>query len=132
MTKRQAEDYKQRKRLENSNWNIQKRDAVHFNGGSETLAHANLKLIVAWYLKYEQGYRVDTEVEMPDGEVDVLAWNAEDIICVECETSPTDDVIADKIERYVNGQPPRECFVLNVNEAPANIHECYEWVSEQL
>ena len=132
MTKRKFDDWNARKELANAGWNVQKQDAVKFNGGVESLAHANLKLVVAWYLKQECGYRVDTEVEMDGGEVDVVAWKADDIIIVECETSPTQEVISDKIDRYVKDQPPRECWILNVNNAPANIHECYAWVADEI
>jgi len=131
-TKREYDDYTTRTVLENAGWQVEKQDAVKFNSGSETLPHASLKLITCWYLKQECGYRVDTEVEMPHGDVDVLAWDANDIIIVECETAPTDEVISDKIARYVDGQPPRECWVLNPNEMPEKTLEAYEWVSEEI
>jgi len=132
MNKRQKDDYETRKTLERNGWKVQKQDAVKFNGGTENLPHATLKLISAWYLKQECGYRIDTEVEMSNGEVDVLAWTAEDIIVVECETSPTEAVVSDKIARYVKDEPPRECWVLNVNDAPEERSTCYRWVSEEL
>ncbi|WLW38126.1 hypothetical protein [Halorubrum tailed virus BLv36] len=130
--KRKFNDWNARKELEKSGWDVSKQDCVKFNSGSETLAHANLKLTVAWYLKQECGYRIDTEVEMPEGEVDVLAWKGSDIIIVECETSPTQAVVSDKISRYVENQPPRECWVLNVNDAPEERSTCYKWVSEEI
>jgi len=130
--KRKLDDWNARKELERAGWDVSKEDAVKFNSGSETLAHASLKLTVAWYLKQECGYRIDTEVEMSNGEVDVLAWTAGDIIVVECETSPTEAVVSDKIARYVENEPPRECWVLNVNDAPEERSTCYRWVSEEL
>jgi len=125
-------DYEPRKRLKRAGWDVSKPDTVSFNAGSETRAHVHLKLSVAWYLKYECGYRVDTEVEMSHGEVDVLGYKADDIIIVECETKPTDDVVSDKINRYVEGQPPRECWVLPVEDCPADIHEAYKWIKQEL
>jgi hypothetical protein len=132
MTKRQRDDYQARTTLHNAGWTISKQDSVKFNSGSETLEHADLKLVVCWYLKQECGYRVDTEVEMDHGEVDVVAWKENDIVLVECETEPTKDVISDKISRYVTNQPPRECWVLSVNDAPEKLMERYQWVSEEI
>jgi hypothetical protein len=132
MSKRKFNDWNARKELDEAGWDVSKTDSVKFNSGSETLSHANLKLTVAWYLKQECGYRIDTEVEMGSGEVDVLAWRESDIIVVECETSPTDAVVSDKIKRYVHDEPPRECFVLNVNDAPEERSTCYRWVQEEL
>jgi len=116
--------------LNEADWKVGK--ASRYNSGSETLAHSSLKHVVGHYLTHECGYRVSFEVEMPQGEVDVVAYSTDDIIIVECETSPTEDVIEDKLERYIHGEPPRECFLLNVNDAPADIFECYEWVSEEI
>jgi len=129
--KRKWNDWNTRKELSREGWEVAKQDSIKFNSGSETLAHADLKLVVSWYLK-QQGYRIDTEVEMSNGEVDVLAWTAEDIIVVECESSPTQSVVSDKIARYVENEPPRECWVLNVNDAPQELHNRYKWVAEEL
>jgi len=116
--------------LTNADWHVSK--ASRYNSGSETLAHSSLKHIVGHYLTHECGYRVAFEVEMPQGEVDVLGYSTDDIIIVECETSPTDDVIQEKLDKYVHGEPPRDMFLLNVNDSPANIFECYEWVAEEI
>jgi len=132
MTKRDRAEYEARTTLQKAGWDVQKQDSVKFNGGSETRSHAHAKLTVAWYLKYECGFRVDTEVEMGDGEVDVVAWEEDDIVVVEVETSPTDDVVKDKIGRYVKGQPPRECWLLNVGEIPSDIHEAYEHIANKI
>jgi hypothetical protein len=129
--KRKWNDWNTRKELSRAGWDVSKQDSIKFNSGSETLAHADLKLVVSWYLK-QQGYRIDTEVEMSNGEVDVLAWTAEDIIVVECETSPTQSIVSDKIARYVENEPPRECWVLTVEDAPQELHNRYKWVAEEL
>jgi len=132
MTKRQQALWKQRKELADSGWNVEKRDSVHFNEGSETLNHAELKLVTCWYLKRELDYRVDTEVELDAGEVDVLAYNAEDIIVVEIETNADRATITDKIKRYITDEPPRDIFVIDPAEAPRELMQRYEFVAEEI
>jgi hypothetical protein len=132
MTKRQQELWKQRKTLADSGWNVQKRDSVHFNEGSETLNHAELKLVTCWYLKHELDYRVDTEVALDAGEVDVLAYNADDIIVVEIETNADRATITDKIKRYITDQPPRDMFVVDPTEAPSKLMDRYEFVKGEI
>lgn len=117
--------------LQSAGWDARKETSISFNSGSETLAHAQCKFLTGWCY-HERGFRVNSEVEMDKGEVDILAYNAEESIVVECETSPTDDVVSDKINRYVFDQPPRECFILNVNEMPLHALEGLGWVKDQL
>jgi hypothetical protein len=133
MTKRQQSELSQRRELQSAGWDVNQKDSVAFNSGSETQRHAFCKLAVAWVLK-ERGYRIDSEVTMDNGEVDILAYGREDgdIIAVECETSPTKEVVRDKIDRYVSGQPVRECFVLTVNDMPNTIQEAVEWARGEL
>jgi hypothetical protein len=66
------------------------------------------------------------------GDIDVLAWNENDILCVECETNHEDEVISDKLDRYVKGTPVREMFHMDPLEMPAEWMEAYKWVDEQL
>jgi len=133
--KRRYDEFKHRRELQDSGWKVTQRDAVAFNSGSETARHAVCKMLVAHYLKHEQGFRVDSEVEHKDrGEIDIVAYGSsgEPAFAVECEHSPTEDVVQDKLERYVENTPFRECFVLNVGEMPSEIMEAYSWVGEQL
>jgi hypothetical protein len=132
MTKRQQALWKQRKELADSGWNVEKRDSVHFNEGSETLTHAELKLVTCWYLKHELDYRVDTEVELNAGEVDVLAYNTEDIIVVEIETNADRATITDKIKRYITDEPPRDIFVIDPVEAPSELMARCEFVANKI
>lgn len=133
MTKRERNEYEQRRTLQNAGVRVDKRDVIQPNHGSETFKHKLGKLAVAHVLE-ERGYRYDSEVEVPDGEIDMLGYaNAEkDCIAVEIETSPTQEVITNKIERYVENLPIRECFVLNANEIPMDGMEAVEYVKEQL
>jgi hypothetical protein len=129
MTQREKDLYKTRRRLQDHDWNVHKGDSIGFNAGSETLKHLYAKAVVGWYLK-QHGYRIDSEVTMPDGEVDILAYRGDDILVVECETSPLEDVIKDKLDRYVYGQPPRDLFVINVNELPTDVLDAQGYVKD--
>lgn len=131
MTKRAYDEWYPRRKLNESGWDVSKPDSVKFNSGSETCRHAVAKMIAAYYLKQE-GYRISSEVRHPDrGEIDILAYSPERVIAVELETSPTEDVIRDKVDRYVHG-PIQDCFVLNVGQMPENILDALEWVDNQL
>lgn len=132
-SKRQQQEYEQRRELQNQGWDVSKRDAVAFNAGSENQRHVFCKLAVAWVLK-EREYRIDSEVEMGNGTVDIVAYGREDrdMIAVEVETSPVEEVVQDKLERYYHGEPVREVFVLNVSEMPNGIQEAVEWARGEL
>jgi hypothetical protein len=130
--KRRYQEYADRTELEKCGWNVTK--ASKYNSGSETLQHSMCKNLVGHYLTHIKGRNVCFEATHAErGEIDVLAWGGDDApIAVECETSPVEDVVKDKIERYVHGTPIRECFVLNVNNMPTDIHEAYAWIESQL
>lgn len=132
MTKREKALWTQRKELAHAGWGVTKKDSIEFNAGSETLDHVELKLIVAWYLKQEHGYRIDTEVTMKAGEVDVLAYSEDDIIVVEIETNADRATITDKIKRYITDQPPRDMFVIDPVEAPSALMDRYEFVATEI
>jgi len=131
MTSRKKALWKQRKELANNGWHVEKRDSVHFNSGSETLGHAELKLVACWHLK-KLGYRIDTEVELSNGEVDILAYDGDDIIVVEIETNADPETIQDKIKRYTQNEPPRDIFVIDPTNAPETLSDRREFVSEEI
>ena len=132
MTKREKALWNQRKELADAGWDVSKRDSVHFNEGSETLNHAELKMVTCWYLKHELNYRVDTEVQLASGEVDVLAYSEDDIIVVEIETNADRATITDKIKRYITDEPARDMFVLDPTDAPSELMERYEFVATEI
>ena len=132
MTKREKALWTQRKELADAGWDVSKRDSVHFNEGSETLNHAELKMVTCWYLKHELNYRVDTEVQLAAGEVDVLAYSEDDIIVVEIETNADRATITDKIKRYITDEPARDMFVLDPTDAPSELMERYEFVATEI
>ena len=132
MTSRTQALWKQRRELADAGWGVSKRDSVHFNEGSETLNHAELKMVTCWYLKHELDYRVDTEVELAAGEVDVLAYSEDDIIVVEIETNADRATITDKIKRYITDEPPRDMFVIDPTDAPSKLTERYSFVKGEI
>lgn len=133
MTKRQHREYTGRLELTDAGWDVHKRDAVAFNGGSESLRHAVAKLLVARELR-DRGYRIDTEVHKGGaGEIDVIGYGTDDApVAVEVETNPKEDVIEDKLARYYEGEPYREVFVLDPTEMPEQLQAASAWVTEEL
>ena len=131
MTSKRGKDlYESRKELQDSGWDVTK--ASRFNSGSETINHSVCKHLSAHYLRHELGYKVAFETtHQKRGEIDVLAWGERETICIECETNPNNDVIRDKLDRYIHGTPIDEMFLLNVDEMPYDIHGAYTWVDDQ-
>lgn len=132
MSKRQHDELIERRRLQDAGWQVNKRDAVAFNSGSETDAHLLAKALVAKVLK-DQGWRVDTEVKKDGvGEIDVIAYGNGVPFCVEVETDLDADVIAEKRSRYVENEPFRDVFSIDPRAMPADLEEAREWVEAQL
>lgn len=133
--KRRHDEYQARRELSDFGAKVQQRDAVAFNAGpsSETLKHYIAKAVTAYILR-ERGYRVDTEVEMPDGELDVLGYaNGEgDMIGVELETNVTQDVKSRKIDQFYTNTPLRECWIIEVNDLPTDIEAMKAEIEAQL
>ena len=121
--------------LSRHGWNAEKADSVKFNSGSETAKHIHAKTAAARVLRLN-GYRVSSECTHPErGEVDIVAIpKSEDQkpFAVELETSPTQDVIDDKLSRYYDGTPFTECWVINVSELPLNILEIEQQIADEL
>jgi hypothetical protein len=91
--------------------------------------------MVAFVGAREFDYMSDIEVTVPNGDVDCLLWGVSDRLtyAVEIETSPTEETIQSKIDRYVHEIPPiDDIVVLNANDAPLNMIESADWIQEQL
>lgn len=133
MNKRTHREYDHRTTLRDAGWDVPLQDMVAFNSGSETLDHYRAKALAAWVLKQE-GCRVASEVEKDGvGEIDVIGYGIDDPpIAVECETDISDDVVRDKLERYVWGEPFRDLFVVAVDELPADRDAALEYVRESV
>lgn len=134
MNKRAHDEWTDRRMLQENGWPVRQHDSVAFNGGteSESIEHYLTKALVAYVLK-GRGWRIDSEVEGPTGEVDILAYGGEGApFCVEIETDATREVILDKVDRYVTGQPLRECFVVAPEELPVDVDPALEWIEGEL
>lgn len=131
MNKRRKDIFNHTRELKRNGWTFDKSN--RYNSGSETVAHTVCKTLAGHYLAHEHGYQVGFEVTHEDrGEIDVVAINEDEIICVECETSPTEDVVDDKLSRYVDGTLIRDMFLLNVNDMPHEWMAAYEWIDSQI
>ena len=133
MTKRQETEFRERKTLQNSGWQVNK--ASRYNSGSGTVRHAIAKMLAGHYLTHEYDYRVAFEVECSDGELDILAWGSENRttpIGVECETGLNPTVRSLKLDQYYHGEPLKEVFFIEVNDMPESIMPAYKWIADQL
>jgi len=135
MSKRQNEHYKWLGELSRHGWDAPKKDSVQFNSGSETAKHIHAKTATARLLK-KHNYRVKSEVSHPErGVLDIIAVPTRDDqrpFAVELETSPTEEVVDDKLERYHDGTPFVEVYIINVSELSLNILEMEEQIGEEL
>jgi len=128
------DNWQEYRELQTAGWDVQKQNQVRFNGGAETIPHAVSKMLVA-HAGHNAGYRVSSEVEHSHrGEIDILLYGNPDRLtyAVECETSPTMDVVEDKIDRYVNGTPIDDMVLINVSKMPVDMLEGYEFVQAEL
>jgi hypothetical protein len=127
-------EYSWRNELKRNGWDISKTDSIQFNSGSETTRHIVCKSLVGRYLKHECNLRIDSEVTHPErGEIDIVAYGEESPpFAVEVETNVTDDVTSDKLERYYEGTPLREVYILELLDMPTDWNEAYQWVAEEL
>jgi len=124
------------RRLKHAGWDVSKQPAVRFNafGESETIGHIVSKTLVA-KVCLNHGYMIDTEVQHSDfGEIDVVAYAPDRINwALELETTIQDDVIQDKLERYVYSTDAIEDMqVLDVSSLPAHHTEMRDTIIAEL
>lgn len=127
-------DWSEYRALKDAGWNVQKNNQVRFNGGSESVDHSVAKMLAAHAGK-EAGYRVSSEVPHPErGEIDVLLYgcDARISLAVECENDVQDDVVEDKVSRYVRGTPIDDIAVISLDSLSENIPEAYEEIKRVL
>jgi RecB family endonuclease NucS len=129
-----SHEYTAYRQLKDAGVDVRKHNQVRFNAGSETTKHAVCKTLVAKAL-LANGYRVDSEVDMKHGTVDILGWGNADrlVYVIELETSPTAEVKEDKLQRYVHQQPGIDDMLLvNVSQMPVNMLEALDYVADSL
>jgi hypothetical protein len=120
--------------LKQAGWELQRENQVRLNGGSETIDHAVAKMLVA-HAGHDAGYRVASEVVHEQrGEIDVLLYGVDGrlSLAVECETNPDDQVVEDKVDRYVRGTPIDDLVLVNVSTLPRDRMDAYRQVTEVL
>lgn len=127
-----SDEYRARRELQDCDIRVRQDDSVEFNSGSETQKHYLAKCAAAWVL-HERGYRLNSEVVIPNGEIDIIGYNGpdNDCIAVETETSPTEDVVTEKLDKYLIG-PIRDVFIINVNEVPTDFIEAVEYIRNEI
>jgi hypothetical protein len=108
-------------------------NSVEFNSGSETATHVTAKALVG-HIGLSNGYRVNSEVRVPQGDVDMVIWGHPDRLsyAVELEHSPTRETVESKVDRYVNQTCLDEIVVINLNEMPENYLEATEFIADEL
>ena len=128
------DNWQEYRALHNNGWNVNKHNQIRPNSGSETVKHLVAKSLVA-HAGLELGYKVDSEVSHSHrGEVDILLFGNPDrlTLAVECETSPTDEIVQDKVDRYVSGTCIDDHVLVNVTELPTDMLEAYGEIKELL
>lgn len=133
MNARTKREFSQRKAMQDAGWSLDLADYVAFNGGKDTesFEHFISKAAIAWVLKQRE-FRVASEVEGPGGEIDLVAYALEDPpLAIECERSMTDEVMQDKLERYVYGEPFRDMIPVDVDTMP-DVEPLREWATQQV
>lgn len=135
LTQSQVSEYR---RLRDTGIQVEKGNNIRFNSGSETAIHCVCKMLVG-RIGIEWGYRVDSEVPIVayDGaeyETDILLWGHDDrtTLCVELEHSPTQQVKREKIDRYVADTAIQDMLMVNLNDSPHDIVDCYGWLGSEL
>lgn len=129
---RTQQEFRQRQVLKEAGWSVSQTDSIEFNAGSESYEHFVTKSIVAYEMK-NRGFRVASEVEGPGGEIDLVFYGTEDHpLAIEVEKDITEEIIQDKLERYVYDEPFRDMITIDVDELPDDLQKAREWVQNQL
>jgi len=112
---------------------VEKETSVKPHTGEETASHLCAKSL-AMLIGVRNDYIVNSEVSCPGGDIDIVFWGNPDRLsyAVECETSPTQEVLDDKRERYVGQTPLDDMLTINVTKCPMHRPDALEYVSEQL
>jgi len=128
------DNWQEYRELHNNGWNVNKTNQIRPNSGSETVKHLVAKALVA-HAGLQAGYKVDSEVSHSHrGEIDILLYGLSQrlTLAVEVETSPTDETVQDKVDRYVNNTPIDDLVLVNVTELPTDMLDAYGEIKEVL
>lgn len=127
MTKSDKENWKKRKDFESQNIDAEPWQglAVH---SQNTDQHEFVKFALCFLLD-SKGRAWDSEVQFPDGRVDVLDLGPDDgkPIVYEVETGVTAKRAREKVEQY-NVGPVRDVLVIDPADVPRDITEAIEYL----
>jgi len=135
LSKPQVREYRQ---LKDSGVDVEDTNRVRYNEGSETSRHICAKSL-AGLVAIRNGYRIDSEVPVAndktdDGEIDTLIWGHDSRLtyAVELEHSPTEQVKAEKLEKYVRYTAVADLQLLNLNKCPHDMTDALDWIADEL
>jgi len=132
LTQNQRAEYRE---LKDYGVEVRKENSVRFNAGgtAETVPHITAKTLAAKVLLVN-GYRVDSETQCKNGEIDILGWGHPDRLtyAVEVETGLTQEVKESKIDRYVKQTPIDDIQFIECNNLPLDMVECYQHIADTL
>jgi len=130
LTPNQRSEYRELKdySVEVETWNH-----TEHNSGSETIPHAVAKHLVG-VVGVRNGYRVSSEVSVPEGDIDVCLWGHPDRLtyAVEVETGLTQDVKESKIDRYVKQTPIDDIIFIEATSLSMDMVEAASEIAEEL
>lgn len=132
--KRRFDKARSYRELQDNGVDVSKTNGIEFNAGSETWRHVVTKAAVG-YIGRRYGYWVSSEVEVPQGEIDVLLWGLPDrnVWACEVETDVTEATKQDKLRRYVLEQEGIDDMILiDVDEMPETLSNAVEYVNAQM
>jgi len=125
--------YQEYRRLRKNDIEVQEASQIRFNSGSESLKHKIAKTIVS-HIGQEKGYHVGSEVTIAgSGEADIVLWGHPErqTYVVEVETSPTQDTMNSKKNRYIRPGID-DMLTVNVTEMPPDYFDAQAYVREEL
>jgi len=107
---------------------------IRLNSGSESPEHLVAKALVA-HIAAQEGWRVSSEVDVPNGEIDVVLHKTphERVWAIELETDPTTEGNNSKLQRYVRDQIGiDEIAIIDVSDMPVEIPLAIQYLHEEL
>lgn len=130
LTPNQLSEYRE---LKDYSVEVSKHNHTEHNSGSETVPHLVAKTLVA-RVGVVNGYRVSSEVSVPEGSIDCVLWGHPDRLtyAVECETGLLPEVKESKVDRYVKQTPIDDIQFIEVNDLPMNMLKGYAYVANEL
>jgi len=130
LTPNQRSEYRE---LKDYSVEVDTHNFTEHNSGSETVPHGVAKHLVGM-VGVRNGYRVSSEVSVPEGDIDMVLWGHDERLtyAVECESGLLPEVKESKRERYVDQTPIDDLLTIEVNNVPHNMQEAYAHIATEL